>query len=152
MLPFRMARKPAAWSFLQVRSTSTRTCPTQKYHSTFYNSNRKTHFRKGVRFNRLTHRPAFSSDIGSTHSVANGKTWWVENWGRAHKEVIHTHIKTRPGVFTSQINAIKAEHAKKKNQEIFFFFCFHQRHASTQEIWIITQIHGLHITYITDQP
>lgn len=29
-----------------------------------------------------THRPVFSSGIGSTHSVARGKTWWVENWRR----------------------------------------------------------------------
>lgn len=29
---------------------------------------------------RQTHRPAFSSGIGSTQSVAKGNTWWVENW------------------------------------------------------------------------
>lgn len=29
-----------------------------------------------------THMPVFSSGIGSTHSVAKRKTWWVENWRR----------------------------------------------------------------------
>lgn len=48
-----------------------------------------------------------------------------------HESIMHT-FKTRPGVFTSQISLVNAEHAKNTGDSFFFFFI--KRHAGRRFI------------------